>query len=69
MTEELGVTSFWGFSPSKDLLDATLKFNEASNLEKPETINILLVNPADIRHIMHTMAKHDDIFINVSSPA
>src|SRR3989338_4881574 len=63
MTEELGVTSFWGFSPSMDLLDATLNFNSATDIAKPEAINILLINPADIRHIMHTMAKHDDIFV------
>jgi hypothetical protein len=67
MTEALGVTSFWGFSPSMDLLQATIQNRASSSSSTSAPINVLLINPADIRHIMHTVAQHyDDPDININ---
>lgn len=71
----LGVHSMWGFSPSMNLLDpyqiarrhnrADEKHAEANDKEEKEEnkilmpLNILLVQPSDPRHIIHTIAQRN----------
>lgn len=52
----LGFHNMWGFSPSIDLLD------EEEGIicsDESKTTNILLVEPSDPRHIIHTLARYN----------
>lgn len=60
MTDGYGSISFWGYSPSLDLLqteheEKVLTTNIRDDSDKPDTINILLVGAADIRHVLKTI--------------
>jgi hypothetical protein len=49
----LGFHTFWGFSPGFDLSNISCDDSEQAS----EPINVLIVDPGDIRHIIHTVAK------------
>ena len=57
----LGLHAMWGFSPAFDLLAALPRsVTDApppADGAAPEPINVLLVQPADIRHILFTVAR------------
>lgn len=50
----IGHHGFWGCSAGFNFLDL-LPFTDNENIEEP--LNILLVSPGDIRHIMYTVAR------------
>jgi dynein assembly factor 3, axonemal len=57
MTEAMGIGphAMWGFSPAQDLLEGYLKQRRhAADDDTP--VNILVVNPADVRHLLRTVA-------------
>ena len=64
--EGFGYINWWGFSPAIDLLQLyddqilNLKENETQEL----TLNILLVNSGDQRHILKTLASRNKLFKN-----
>lgn len=60
----IGHVGFWGYSSSFDVLEALLNANNCpdsftygSQHQPLEPINILLIHPGDIRHIMTTISK------------
>lgn len=64
MTERLGIVlgphAMWGFTPALDLLEACLKHHPRQDAEGSavgeQPINVLLVNPNDIRHVLRTIS-------------
>lgn len=50
----MGTVNMWGFSPSIDLLPAAAA--KASPEPATEPLNLLLIGPGDIRHVLHTLA-------------
>lgn len=58
MTERMGIGphAMWGFSPAMDLLDRYLKHHPPTEGEQEKPINVLLVNPNDVRHVLRTIA-------------
>ena len=52
----IGHHAFWGYSSSFDVLEA-LYGSRMMDANNKEPINILLVNPGDIRHILTTIAR------------
>lgn len=52
----LGHHGLWGFSPSFDIFEAILNTCELNDSSEP--INILLVHPGDIRHILYTISRN-----------
>lgn len=53
--KSIGLHGQWGFSASFDFLQAISSVNAGQPL--PEVINILLINPGDIRHILCTLSR------------
>ncbi len=51
-----GEHSMWGLSPSYNVL-RRVQNQKDSNFQNEDTINILLVKPGDVRHIIHTVAQ------------
>ncbi|TMW57472.1 hypothetical protein Poli38472_003397 [Pythium oligandrum] len=47
----LGTVNMWGFSPSFDMQDGV-----ASPHKEDTPLNLLLIGPGDIRHVLHTIA-------------
>lgn len=61
MTDALGIGphAMYGFSPAQDLLAAYLDSKTSHVVVEDDTttpINILLANPADVRHVLKTIA-------------
>lgn len=52
-----GNINWWGFSPSVDLLKLLSEHVDESSFSSDETINILLINAGDQRHILETIAS------------
>ncbi|GLD96052.1 hypothetical protein PINS_up004730 [Pythium insidiosum] len=44
----------WGFSPAFNLLE---RVKQASQQDENEPVNLLLIGPGDIRHVLHTVAR------------
>jgi len=61
----IGFHSMWGFSPSKDLLNLCENSNSTTD-EHP--ISILLLQPCDPRHIIHTIAHRHRSFETSENP-
>jgi hypothetical protein len=68
MTERLGIGphAMWGFTPALDLLEAYLKHHPHQDAEGSavgeQPINVLLVNPNDIRHVLRTISTRSRHF-------
>lgn len=56
ITEGFGSVTWWGFSPALDLI-SFLENLQQSLPVAGNTLNILLVGGADLRHVMQTLAK------------
>ena len=54
ITNGVGPHSYWGYGPSKDLVEFCSYSNKESEVD---AINILLVHPCDPRHIIHTISR------------
>lgn len=54
--EHMGQHVMWGFSPAVDLLDSPCKDGPMEDGNE-EPLNILLVQPGDVRHIIKTIAS------------
>lgn len=58
----LGHHGLWGFSPFFDLLEAIINTcdlnSSSSSSSSSEPINILLLHPGDIRHILFTISRN-----------
>lgn len=54
--KSIGMHGHWGFSSAFDFAEA-LKNSSGSSEDLPEELNILLVSPSDIRHILCTISK------------
>ena len=52
----LGSIQWWGFSPATDLVQYGQK--------KDQELNILLVGPGDIRHLLRTISENPESKIN-----
>ena len=53
----LGNINWWGFSPSIDLLDLYCQSLDKNEQTEPqETLNILIANAGDQRHLLNTLA-------------
>ena len=52
----LGSIQWWGFSPATDLLQYVKKDSEE--------LNILLVGPGDVRHVLRTISENPAVKIN-----
>ena len=52
----LGSIQWWGFSPATDLAQFTANKNEE--------LNVLLVGPGDVRHVLRTVAENPGRKIN-----
>ena len=77
LSEALGFKNMWGFSPAIDLTSNNNGYNnneDSSSTQKSDMngdnenvpsstspINILLINPCDIRHIMKTLAARAEM--------
>lgn len=58
IARSLGHHGHWGFSAGFDFLEALKKIDAASfSAENSDPINVLLVQPGDIRHILLTVAR------------
>lgn len=57
IVKALGHHGLWGFSPSFDLLESLLNTCDINPTLTEEPINILLINPGDIRHILHSISR------------
>lgn len=65
----MGIHSMWGLSPSFDLLSfqeqgpccccCSDRHSDNVSDQKQEEINILLANPGDARHIVHTLSRRN----------
>ncbi|KAL0591490.1 hypothetical protein ABG067_001088 [Albugo candida] len=56
--QSMGLVNMWGFSPSFDPLQLRKgKSNPTGRAAEASCINILLVGPSDIRHVLHTIAN------------
>lgn len=53
----IGHHGHWGFSATFDFLEALDKLEVTSDESSDEPINILLVAPGDIRHILYTVSR------------
>lgn len=60
LPKALGFTNMWGFSPAINLTNARNKSEQRDDEDKLplSPINILLVEPCDIRHIIKTISEH-----------
>ena len=70
LVNAIGLHNMWGFSPAKNLLKSdhvpsSLKQKQCHYSFDEKPINILLLNPCDIRHIIKTMSEIEDINENV----
>ena len=54
----LGSIQWWGFSPATDLAQF------AANKDEDEELNVLLVGPGDVRHVLRTVADNPGRKIN-----
>nr|CCA14087.1 conserved hypothetical protein [Albugo laibachii Nc14] len=56
--QSMGLVNMWGFSPSFDPLKVQTRGTKPlGNSNEASPINILLVGPSDIRHVLHTIAN------------
>lgn len=55
VAKSMGHHAHWGFSSGFDFVDALIKSYEGK--ATTETINILLIQPGDIRHILYTISR------------
>lgn len=54
IASSIGLHGFWGYSAGFDLLEAV---NSVNKDDSEEVLNILLIQPSDIRHVLTTISK------------
>lgn len=58
VAKSMGHHAHWGFSSGFDFVDAVIKAREGKECGSPGVpINILLIQPGDIRHILYTISR------------
>jgi dynein assembly factor 3 len=57
IAKSIGHHAHWGFSAGFDFIEALTSANASSNNGAAEPINILLVQPGDIRHLLFTISR------------
>lgn len=57
VAKSIGHHAHWGFSSGFDFLEAILQASPSRTLDTSQPINILLVQPGDIRHLIITISR------------
>lgn len=57
VAKSMGHHAHWGFSSGFDFIEAVCTGRTSSSTNTDEPINILLVQPGDIRHILYTISR------------
>eukprot|EP00598_Pedospumella_elongata_P001843 CAMPEP_0184974752 /NCGR_PEP_ID=MMETSP1098-20130426/6140_1 /TAXON_ID=89044 /ORGANISM="Spumella elongata, Strain CCAP 955/1" /LENGTH=593 /DNA_ID=CAMNT_0027497375 /DNA_START=40 /DNA_END=1821 /DNA_ORIENTATION=- len=57
VAKSMGHHAHWGFSSGFDFIEALVSAREGNQSSSEEPINILLIQPGDIRHILYTVSR------------